>query len=1289
MTNQYEMPFSTSTARASLVQRLGVVAGICFVLAYSQQVQSAPPGGSDWHVVFSDEFEGDALNEQKWRHQSTGLRREAYNTPGAVKVTGGNLTISTFTDGSTHYTGMVSSAATYLYTYGYIEARINFDTSPGMWSAFWMQSPTMANSSIYSTDVNLAGTEIDICEHRLVNASSTNISSQIVGNLHWKGYGVDHESTGYTSPNLDLGGGYHIYGMEWTPTQQKFYIDGVLRWTVNNSATSPVSNRSEYIWLSSEVEDSATVDWAGPIPAGGYGSVDTTTTKMFVDYVRLYQPAETVVNDDFNGRLTPFEATNEATWSSTGGRTNARAGKLAPLTAAGAALTQRLTGLMPETGYTLTAWGNAGSASPSLFIGAEDHGAAATGQTLTTNAYAQATVPFITGAAHRSGQVVVRAPNAGSVAHVDDFLLRRDASVTNGHLETADSYAWTSAYGGAVVANDGSGNRYGGDYAWKIPSSGSSAGIEQVIVGLKPSTAYRFTSWTKNGGAGLSFGVKSHGNTQVSTNVAATAWTQAAVNFTTGAAANSATIFAFRGTSAQTSYADAFFVSQALTSPWVGVDIGPVALAGTSGSLGDQLVIQGTGAFISGGSDRCHLIHQPLNGDGTLTARVLGVDVTSDLTKAGLMLRDTTDSNSRAIALTWNATSGRIDFLRRSTAGAGGTTTSTPAGSVPTPPWLRLTRRGNAFTPYWSMDGVSWSRVDLPRSVTLNVSLLAGLTLSTGDETKLGEVAFDHATLTAAIPDVLITEPADVTSHAANGASLRLVATLTGGSSATIQWSQVDGPGTTAFSDVATATTHATFSESGVYVLRCAATNAAGTGTDEHTVHVTPFYGADSSLALHLKLNESAGTVATDSSGSGNNATTVGNVVWEPADGRLAGAVSLNGTDAHLSVPDHASLDGSAAFTLSFWFKADNFNANSALVAKRVSDTSQNAYAITCASGDNAGLLRFDINTNNNRFFSTTRFGSGTWYHLALVFDGSVASTERAKLYVNGLLDVTATETSSTLINSTAPLLIGRASETDTSHFDGSVDEVRLHRRALSSTEITSLFNETAASVPIVSTGTAPAAVVGTPASLAGIVDVGTGPAATAQWTKTSGPGTATFANAASPATGVTFQQGGSYSLRLAATSTTGQAFQNLAVVVPYVAGVFSDWRTLTWPGVTDTLVTGPTADPDKDGHSNLLEWALHLNPIARDRFTPQLDITNPGPLFHLHPSQDPRRPSHLPSGVVRGHRQWLEHRWRWCSIRRIPDHHQRDRRCAHPYQCHAPASSVCASPHPKIFWLR
>ena len=1198
--------------------RVPVLLGALALLASGPPAQAAPPSGSGWNLVWGDEFEGSSLDLGKWRHRDTGLRRQAYNTPGAVKVAGGNLTISTFTSGGTHYTGMVSSDQTFLYAYGYIEARINFDTSPGMWSAFWMQSPTMTNKSIYDVDPSLAGTEIDICEHRAVNQNGSSISSLVVGNIHAQGYAADQQSTGYTSPSLDLGGNYHIYGMEWTPTQQKFYIDGVLRWTFNDGGNPPVSKRSEYIWLSSEVENSANVDWAGPVPIGGYGSPDTTVTKMDVDYVRVYQRAEAVSNSDFGGRLAPFEATNEATPSATGGTSNGRSAKLAPTTAQGASIQQTLNGLMPDTGYTLTAQGNAGVPNPSLFIGVENHGNPATGQTLTGGAYASATVPFTTGSSNRSASVVARSNNAGSVAYVDDFLLRRHASVTNGQLETGDRAGWGAPYGGAVVVNDGT--RYGGDFALRFPVATQSAGIEQTITGLSPATAYRLTGWTTNNNSGLNFGVKNHGASQVTSNVSASTWTQATVDFTTGAASTGATIFAFRGTGTQLAYADAFFLSQPFSAPWTGVDVGAVGLTGTSGRLGEKFVVQATGANISGGSDKCHFIHQPLSGDGTFTARILGVDVTSDLTKTGLMLRDTTATNSRAVALTWNPVTCQINFICRSTAGAGPTVnTSTSPGLIPTAPWLRLTRRGNAFTPYWSADGVAWTRVDIPRTLILNTDLLAGLAFATGDQTLLGEAAYDQVTLTAAVPDVQITQPADDTAHAANGGSLRMEATLTGGSGAAILWSKVDGPGTVTFSGAGTATTYATFSTPGVYQLRCSATNAAGIGTDDHTVHVTPLFAADPALALHLKLDESTGTGASDSSGTGNHGTNNGGVSWQPTGGKFSGAAALDGTNAFVSVPDSASLDNTTAFTLSCWFKADSFPRYSALLAKRANDTSQNAYSLSWGADTNSARLRIDINSNNDRFLSNTVFSSGTWHHVALVFDGTLPSTERAKLYVNGALDITATETSASVINSTAPLLLGRFSATDTDFFDGMMDSVRFHRRALTAVEISGLANESAVSAPVVSAGPAPAAMISTAASLAGSVDVGSGPAATALWTKTSGPGTAVFGNAASPATTVTFNQAGLYQLRLTATSTSGQVYQNLEVLVAAPAsdpGTYAGWKDLTWPGVNDDSTTGPSADPDKDGNNNQLEWALHLDPSKPDTFKPLLDTTAPGHFF-------------------------------------------------------------------------
>jgi beta-glucanase (GH16 family) len=574
----------------------GSVRAIIAALVTGTPTHAAPPSGAGWDLAWNDEFNGTSMDTSKWNHWLAGPRRDAVNSPSAVAVGDGKLTISTYTLGGTHYTGMIATHNTYLYTYGYVEARINYDSTPGMWSAFWMQSPTMGNPI---GSPNSAGTEIDICEHRKVDGSGVNRDGNIGGVIHWDGYGTAHRSHGYDSGNLGLGTGYHIYGMEWTPTQQKFYINGILRWTINNNAAnSPVSQRSEFIILSSEVEDGG---WSSTVPVGGYGTLATTTTKMEVDYVRVYRRAETVVNGDFEGKIGPFSAANQATWSATGGRTAPAAAKLAPTSSAGATVSQTVRGLLPGTGYTVTAWGNAGTTSPSLAVGANNHGNAEVSQTLSTSSHTKATVPFTTGTTHRTASVFAKSNNSGSLAYADDFLLRRHATVNNGQLENAESDAWNSVYGGAVVSGD---STYDGESAWKIPASGSSAGVEQEIVGLSPGTLYRLSAWTTNGSAGLTFGTKNHGASQVTSTVASNSWSHATVNFTTGAANTSASIFAFRSSSTQTAYADSFFLYQPLAAPWVTQDVSSSGLSGIAGRLGGKFVLQAGGNNLGGTADQ-------------------------------------------------------------------------------------------------------------------------------------------------------------------------------------------------------------------------------------------------------------------------------------------------------------------------------------------------------------------------------------------------------------------------------------------------------------------------------------------------------------------------------------------------------------------------------------------------------------------------------------------------------------------------------------------------------------
>jgi beta-glucanase (GH16 family) len=273
----------------------GCTASACsrrFVLTIAVTVLG--PGNVTW----SDEFNGSILDLTRWSYRATGaMRFDAIVTPDAVTVGGGALTIKTYTEAGTHYVGMIGTQKVgpvgFEQRYGYFEARAKFDNAPGQWSAFWLQSPTLGNPI---GDPATAGVEMDIAEHRTrcVNAPAptppqtcapdNDISDRIQQALIWDGYGPDSKSAVRLSEPLPgLGNGsWHTWALRWTPTDITYYYDGVATWT----STSPVSQRSQYIILSSDVG----AFFAGAIPAGGYGSRETSTTRMQVDYVRVWAP---------------------------------------------------------------------------------------------------------------------------------------------------------------------------------------------------------------------------------------------------------------------------------------------------------------------------------------------------------------------------------------------------------------------------------------------------------------------------------------------------------------------------------------------------------------------------------------------------------------------------------------------------------------------------------------------------------------------------------------------------------------------------------------------------------------------------------------------------------------------------------------------------------------------------------------------------------------------------------------------------------------------------------------
>jgi len=162
-----------------------------------------------------------------------------------MTVSNGCLTITCFNTNADYYSGAVSSQG--LFCYGYYEASIEFNGEPGMWSAFWMNSP---NTGLYDNNPSSSGAEVDIVEHRYTDTDDVDyINNGVQQAVHWNNEAVDEQTAIIGPIGTNLGTGFHTYGLLWDRTNYYFYIDGSATWSTNAGH----SDRSGEVTLSSEL----------------------------------------------------------------------------------------------------------------------------------------------------------------------------------------------------------------------------------------------------------------------------------------------------------------------------------------------------------------------------------------------------------------------------------------------------------------------------------------------------------------------------------------------------------------------------------------------------------------------------------------------------------------------------------------------------------------------------------------------------------------------------------------------------------------------------------------------------------------------------------------------------------------------------------------------------------------------------------------------------------------------------------------------------------------------------
>lgn len=269
------------------------------------------PEGKKWKLVWSDEFDGDKLDESKWSYRTDfwGADFEAYTDKGVSLDGKGNVVFRPVVENGTVRSAQLQTGGNsfdkldfqgsiknrmeksvgdnpwgqielwplrelekpkFMHRFGYYEARVKLQSKNFWWSAFWLQSPSIGAAY----EPKYCGIENDIMEH----FNGNEITS---GNIYG-GYGKQFKETArihYDAENTDE---FHRFGLEWSKYGYVFYFDG----KETARSNSPVSEVEQFILLSTEVQG-----YRSGKPLTEY-TEEMLNDRFICDYVRVFDEVE-------------------------------------------------------------------------------------------------------------------------------------------------------------------------------------------------------------------------------------------------------------------------------------------------------------------------------------------------------------------------------------------------------------------------------------------------------------------------------------------------------------------------------------------------------------------------------------------------------------------------------------------------------------------------------------------------------------------------------------------------------------------------------------------------------------------------------------------------------------------------------------------------------------------------------------------------------------------------------------------------------------------------------------
>jgi hypothetical protein len=208
-------------------------------------------------------------------------------------------------------------------------------------------------------------------------------------------------------------------------------------------------------------------------------------------------------------------------------------------------------------------------------------------------------------------------------------------------------------------------------------------------------------------------------------------------------------------------------------------------------------------------------------------------------------------------------------------------------------------------------------------------------------------------------------------------------------------------------------------------------------------------------LRLCVPMDEGSGSTVYDQSGNNFNGTIYG-ATW--THGRYGNALSFDGVDDYVDFGTAPSLSGTTDFSVAFWLKS-TFTGGAYIIAQRAPGY-QGEWMVNLGGNHNnrqlnPGKIYFMVHNNGVQWeiWSTTAVNNGQWRNIVAIRQG-----ENGYIYIDGNLNAQALGAIKPLDN-TLKIAIGKDMLDNDQPLQGIVDEVFLFTRALTSAEISDLYN--------------------------------------------------------------------------------------------------------------------------------------------------------------------------------------------------------------------------------------